>query len=121
MQPPPYAYSRGERYPSVRSRRVIRKERCESAQLLRQPDMNFLRSSPFSFFSVACLLQAVMRSCCAFFAGVASAPLPPFRQPLMNFLRPSPFFSAALALQSFMRSFCFFFAAVGSFFASFLS
>src|SRR5260221_10658202 len=45
------SYPRGERYPSVRSRRVIRKERCESAQLLRQPDMNFLRSSPFSFFS----------------------------------------------------------------------
>src|SRR5205814_3730643 len=95
---------------------VIRKKRCEIAQLLRQLDMKVLRSPPFSFFSVACLLQAVMRPCCAFCAAVGSAPPSPLRQPLMNFLRSSPFLSPALALQSFMRSCCAFCLALGSFF-----
>src|SRR5258707_14903198 len=77
--------------------------------------MNFLRSSPFSFFSVACLLQALMRFCCAFCAALGSAPESPFRQELMKLLRASPFLSAAFSLQSFMRDCCFFWAAVGSF------
>src|SRR6185436_12712659 len=87
---------------------------------LRQVLMNFLRSSPASFLSPAVLLQAFIRSCCAFCLadGPSSSP---FRHLLMNFLRSSPFLSAAFSLQAFIRSCCFFCASLGSFLAAFLS
>src|SRR5687767_1747960 len=88
-------------------------------QPLRQVLMNFLRSSPASFLSPACLLQAAILSCCAFCLA-DGAESSPFRQVLMNFLRSSPasFLSAAFSLHAFIRSCCFFCAAVGSFLAS---
>src|SRR5512133_468104 len=92
--------------------------------------MNFLRSSPLSFFAPASLLQKPIFCFWSFgfsaeaAAGVAS---PPFKQLLMNFLRSPPlsFFSLASLLQSPILLCCalIFFSAAGGadFSAGFLS
>src|SRR5258708_5270304 len=78
---------------------------------LRQELMNVLRSSPFSFLRLACLLHSPARSCLP--CRLALAPVFwPSRHALMNFFRASPFsfFSPACLLQALMRSCCFFWA-----------
>src|SRR5690242_2096697 len=69
--------------------------------------MKLLRSSPFKFLRLACLLQSVVLSCCVLCLAPALGALPPLRQELMNFLRSSPFLSPACLLQAVMRSCCF--------------
>src|SRR6266850_8120952 len=115
---------RAPTYGSASGTLTARADSASDGYPFRQALMNFLRSSPFICLSEACLLQAFMRSCCAFCAAVGSfLALPPLRHVLMNFLRASPsiFFAPAWSLQLFMRSCCAFCAAVGSFLASFLS
>src|SRR5882672_3804411 len=65
--------------------------------------MNFLRSSPASFFSPASLLQVDIFCCWAvIFFSPAAAPWSAFRHSDMNFLRSSPaiFFSPASLLHA---------------------
>src|SRR2546427_10046064 len=78
---------------------------------LRQELMNLLRSSPFRFLRLACLLHSPARSCLTCRLALATVLLPS-RHALMNFLRASPFsfFSPACLLQALMRSCCFFWA-----------
>src|ERR1035438_3905225 len=89
---------------------------CRSAYLvepLRQVDMKALRSSPFRFLAAACLLQAVIFSCCVILAGAAAGV--PLRQDDINVLRSSPLrlFAVACALQSFIFCCCAACAALG--------
>src|SRR5574340_462306 len=83
--------------------------------------MNFLRSAPLRFLSLASALQDFIFSCCAIplVAGAAAAVLPP-RHSFMKLLRSAPFsfLSLASALHDFMRSCCgvsFFSAAAAGF------
>src|SRR5258705_13911626 len=67
--------------------------------------MKALRSSPF--LPVACLLQAVIFSCCVI-GPEAAAGAAADRQLFMKALRPSPFLSPACLLQSVIFDCCLF-------------